>query len=143
MKLKRLLVPILLGIMGSANAQVQTIFHCNTKNNKQIFLGFEPNTNTVTYAFGKDLNHPEMMLQRNIQQVRGESHYSSAEGATINVVDIPNGNALYSVQELYTQNTTEVGVEVTQKGKRITFVSCKNNKPNISNLESFASELSQ
>ncbi|MCK3655613.1 hypothetical protein A4G19_07580 [Pasteurellaceae bacterium Macca] len=143
MKKIALIVSALLSFSTMAQASNEVFFHCYTAKGKQIYLSYNDSNDTVTYAFGKNLQAPEIRLTRPSNQV-GSAFFNNNHELYAYLISIPNGNITYVVSDIDSARGHEYGVSVrkTKNEEEFAFVHCKNNRVKISNLNGLADKVS-
>ena len=115
-------------LFAACPASEKTIFHCTTKQQKQIQV-CDANRH-IEYKFGKNLKQPEMQLK--VARQKATTEQWSGIGPTESYsVNIPNGNTIYSVFSMMDKNSFEStsGVAIYQNGKHKGSVYCDQNMP--------------
>lgn len=109
----------------------QTIFQCQTTNNKVVQVQLRGNN--VSYTFGKNLLKPELSFSAPKNEVQ---LFQSEDGRPQigNSLGLNNGNIQYEVASSTVVATgyTEVNITVYQDGEVLTKIDC-NKKKNIIN----------
>ena len=115
-----------------------TLFFCATTSGKQIELCDVGKS--ISYSFGKT-GKPEIALS--VPRAQASTSQWNGMGRSISYsVDVPNGNAVYSVyfsaDRLSEEHPVDAGVAVTIKGKHAATVKCSQksiDKGLINNME--------
>lgn len=72
----------------------ETLFYCQTTQGKQVRV--QKQNDTITYAFGKSLNNPELALVKPRSDVHiGHEAYS---GGGASIISIPNDGYIYEIR---------------------------------------------
>lgn len=106
----------------SPTVSAKTIFHCATASGKQIALDYNDSRDVVTYTFGKNLNKPEINLQRTTSQVDVE-HFRYLDSVKLN-----NGAYSYDIYAGYSADAPHkefAGVTVFKDSKVLVEIPCK------------------
>ena len=115
-------------VFAACPAAEQTIFHCTTKQQKQIQV-CDAKTH-ITYQYGQHLNQPEMKLK--VARQKTTTDQWAGIGPTESYsVNIPNGNTTYSVFSSLDKNSFEstAGVAIYENDQHKATVYCDQDAP--------------
>ncbi|MBS9777535.1 MAG: hypothetical protein KGV50_02115 [Gammaproteobacteria bacterium] len=90
--MKKILFTVL--VASHLQAYAETLFYCSTMSGKQVLL--EQKNDAVFYSYGKNLQKPEIVIEKKLHDVTYEREAYSGGGASS--ISIKNGKYLYNIR---------------------------------------------